>query len=641
MNGRPPDDAYTPLTIEDTEEQQVRILKAPSYSNGTPVFADAPNAPMPLSRKSFSSALLELRLSGQKSRNKMVLSQGVPLGAVMLIHAKTGGYLYAKKGGGQPGARHTPVHTWIAGDSPGENAEWNIKSVGTGVFTISSKGESLCTLDDQGTSLAVVKPKDITSAESQWKISKLQDGNFSVKHLERDENLCIGLKEAPAYSRVTLTARMASGEESANAWIIKSVQDRVLDEVENVKAASLDQTSDIYYFKETIWDAAFFIGQPCLGRATSVLLGFLLLAQLVAMVIFCVVAENFMLHDPVTPSVLDSLLRFRATTAHDMKFANMVTQQPLGAELCSGDITAFGGNISPILEANRDGAWITLLAIFIWTVVMFGEVDNAYRPYRALSVLPRRTITKLARIPPFDLTHEELLDVLDVDDDGSIVNMDFLWGGEWGICFKEMGNMDRLLILFLIVLPRIVMSVILYIVGVRLLAHTKEVHSLLLLVMSLKFLLDFDELLYQSFAPRRLKHLYKHLKGINVPRSALQEKAESTSSAALPACKCCLLWVVLVIIWVCLIVPFYARLQEAHSIVCSGDINFVSAVDPGTNTIKAQPTPKVSNTLTKDEQGILLYARPDLGSAGFWSPPADLAEAIRQAEDTTAPPPPP
>jgi hypothetical protein len=257
---------------------------------------------------------------------------------------------------------------------------------------------------------------------------------------------------------------------------------------------------------------------------------------------------------------------------------------------------------------------------------MFNEVDGAYRPYRAISVVPRKQHTTLARIPPFDVTTDELLEVLETDSEGRIVHMDFLWSAEWGICFKEVSDKFRTMTLFLVVIPRLIMSVVLYIMGARLLATTKQVENLLLITMALKFILDFDELLYQSFAPRRVKHLYKHLKGINVPRSTLQERAESRSSATLPVSKCCLLWVVLLVVWFLFAWPFYARIHAAWSIVCSGNVDFVIVDNNG--NVRAQPEPAVPQGLTEQEQGILLFARPDVEPAGGWSPPADLMEAL-------------
>lgn len=363
----------------------------------------------------------------------------------------------------------------------------------------------------------------------------------------------------------------------------------------------LGELEDTIEFTESVWDTGVLLGTEYLSVTQSVTIACLMLLNIVIQFSFCMVVYLYMSDDSLSEDFLYSLLHFRTSIAHNVKYADMMTGRSLASQVCGGDeklpwAGSQVGLVGSIETAKDGGVYLCVLVVLCWLISSILEVDQATRFGLALHSLVKPGGQTL-------IVNEK------TDEDGN---------GQ--LHLQSISRARFVLLLLVLIIPRVIISVVLTYVGVVFLVVTTDMGDLILNALALAFITDIDDLLFAAFAARHIKTVMREIEPMTLPRSKSCARSTLKDWFVLNQwSKMALVFGLLAYVYVQHIDPFYWRMHQAWDILCSGNVDFVFAYNPATGIIQAAPTFGESKSeLSRRERSILQMASITLASGpGF------------------------
>lgn len=277
------------------------------------------------------------------------------------------------------------------------------------------------------------------------------------------------------------------------------------DDIRSVTSAPL---RDAYVFKESIWDAAIFLGTSRMGVVVSMYVAWLTFVNIFVQVFFCIIVlNNFTSPTFDSESVLGFKL-WRNSIAHDMKHLSYIADSSLASRVCSGDssLEMGGQQQDAVLQiksympspedvqefyvfGERQGEIMCSLALAAWCFSVVRELRDIASNFRAIAHIVVRDSQSTTFVPAVD-------------------------GG--GLVIESMCAVRAVLCCVINVL-RIAIAMLLLYSGAQYLIHTVDMRELLLNAIALEFVLLIDELIYEALAPLQTKVFVKALAPISMP----------------------------------------------------------------------------------------------------------------------------
>lgn len=369
----------------------------------------------------------------------------------------------------------------------------------------------------------------------------------------------------------------------------------------------LDQ-GDMVAISESVWDAFLFIGHVCVGMDVSTMLVCVYVLNLCLQLGFTAVVYTTLLEDPLGPDTMDDLMRYRLGVAHSAQYANSVTHRSMISQICEEnnalhtsalqstlyqDLGSFGGG----------GVYLCLLAQTAWFVLTMVEMNDAWNFMLALWSVPRGASTKILLV---DGVEDGCLD--DKLEKITVVTR-----------LVSLSSKRCLVMCVFVLAPRLLIAIVLGITGSWYLSLETSQADLILNVVALTFVVSLDEELYKSFVPRRAHIALTNMEPLHVrsfhipPFIPVLLKTLCVGTAVLG-------------VHLTMIVPFFEKLALAQDILCSGNTDFVYAVNPASGVVhvaKAMDETEVGVWFTT-EKAIFQMARPEVTDNNGWKLDADL-----------------
>jgi len=384
----------------------------------------------------------------------------------------------------------------------------------------------------------------------------------------------------------------------------------------DVVVAGILDRGDMHLPEPSVWDATLFIFHPCVGPLVSLVQILMWTLNAFLQLYFCYIVREHMLTPDVSGDVLNGLLRFRLGAGHAVKFADRVARKSLAAQVCGSDIKLHMSGTQ--LQAATDignflqgGEPLMLLAQFLWLCTVLKELNHTFSFTRALLHLPRGGVTNVV-----------IVDSDGCDDVTNLTTDDARGDALVAISVvTRITTINRLRLwaaVGFIALPRLVIASVLGLVGVLFLGKTSKMEDLLLNAIALAFVYDIDDLLFQVFAPRRLHTLFANLEPLQMA-SGGRPRLKGAHSIG----KALLAGGLLLAVYVSLLEPFFWMLRQAHDVMCTGEQNFVFAVNPASGMMHVAKS-STSVEWTEHERAIIMVARPDIAAKHGWDVDAKL-----------------
>lgn len=381
---------------------------------------------------------------------------------------------------------------------------------------------------------------------------------------------------------------------------------------------------DAYTPNMSIWDAVFFFGHHCMGPVVSMVLALIWALNIAFQVWFCViVGTSLTAIEDVSDNNLEGLLRWRIGTAHSVEFADLVAQRSMAAQVCANEddaATAPGqlhlsalqaGFFDDIGKFNEGGGGmqLMLLAQFIWLCFILKEFNETFSFARSLyNIGPgKKTRVIVTESDPHINRHNRQLVRTH---SGSMVNLVTL------MMVTRVTSLSRprfWLSMVLIVLPRIAIAMGLGYVGVLFLGKTSTMEDLVLNAIALAFVAEIDELFFKVFVPRRSHTLMENLEGFPMPHRKARKLA-----GVFAILKLITVASVLAVVYFTLLMPFQWRLDQAYNILCTGEKNFVYAVNGATGMVHVTRSQE-DLRWTYEEKVLLQIANVTIDLQGEWN----------------------
>jgi len=182
---------------------------------------------------------------------------------------------------------------------------------------------------------------------------------------------------------------------------------------------------------------------------------------------------------------------------------------------------------------------------------------------------------------------------------------------------------------FMAVIPRVIITISLGVIGVMYLLNTRALADLLLNSMCLAFVLDMDELVYEAFAPDRIKMFRDLLEPVEYSRHAVGRLAHPQGVFL------GITVVALLFIYFFAISDIMLMIAAVEEVLCEGNTHFVYSLSAATERVLAAPSFYSDDeefAWTNTEYALLQLARPDLDPRFF----SEDAIAASESTDTWA-----
>eukprot|EP00929_Paragymnodinium_shiwhaense_P003989 TRINITY_DN10469_c0_g2_i2.p1 TRINITY_DN10469_c0_g2~~TRINITY_DN10469_c0_g2_i2.p1 ORF type:complete len:893 (-),score=139.33 TRINITY_DN10469_c0_g2_i2:228-2837(-) len=416
-------------------------------------------------------------------------------------------------------------------------------------------------------------------------------------------NASVEGKMTPSFSLQPLAGDLAVAEKPLPELTTEDVDIKMpaaADEQEatsELRGGALD-LSENYPLCESLWETCVFIGHPAVGWDVTLVSLFGVLVNTFVQVGFTVFVSQTMTEDPVSSEQLDGLLRFRASIAHNAKWADAATHRSLASQLCDTDdrLPLAGGQMglyADIQDFLAKAHPLCLMANLCWTAIIMRDLIMSFKYAAALRSIPRGPLTLSAS--------------------GGT-------GGEpvSGIKIESISLLRVVLLHFFVVLPKLAIALYLGFTGIEFLTVTANMGDLLLNAMALAFVIDVDSLFFSIFAPSRIKSLVALTEPMQIRYRPLCCHAGVTVISIL------LLGSAMAAVETEYLGPFFKRLEQAKDIMCSGNVDFVSAVNPATGIMHISRSSPVLHDWTPAEYHVLQAAHPYIHDVRGWHVPETL-----------------
>ncbi|CAE7316150.1 unnamed protein product [Symbiodinium natans] len=284
-------------------------------------------------------------------------------------------------------------------------------------------------------------------------------------------------------------------QELENRQILEEAGVRVSDDPERLSELQKSSVSvtrglkvlgtSAHTLADTVHEAILLVGTGGIGPGSQALIVLGFLVNIVVQTLFCVIIGNSFLDDPY-PSVEDSK-RWRETIAHDWNFMDQLGATSLASRMCAGDATlsyatAQESIISeirlysaglPIMNVGSMGAILCLLCLTVWWLQILRELWSAVSFGEGCISLPTRS----TRLTPTDSGSFRLVSI----------------------------SVTRKVFVVALVVVRFAVAVTLGAVGTLFLLNTGSIQEVVLNAVALGFILETDELFYDTLVPKGVK----------------------------------------------------------------------------------------------------------------------------------------
>lgn len=338
--------------------------------------------------------------------------------------------------------------------------------------------------------------------------------------------------------------------------------------------------------EQSIWDSSLFIGLGALGYFDTTILFLCWLTNLVVQLLFTAIICSRFHESPYNEELIGSLTKWRAIYGHDTRFMNPVTNEALVASVCSGsdfltesqeqmqlykrmreflpsyvpeslysfittqlNVTQYHGGHSearsggvPSDQFYFSGKDLCMMLVLLWTMLISKEVRKAYR------------------------THSAVWTKANATEGGSIL----MRNAKGSLVLLSISRFRATMVTLFITLPRMCIAAALLVGGSYFIVAAENMEDLILNALSLEFIITTDELIFAVTSPKTVVMMVAEVAPL--PMGSYWYHFRSTLKIA--GILSIFSYVALVSVWV--VDPVVHNMQDAMTVMCGGDIDFVS-----------------------------------------------------------------
>jgi len=395
-----------------------------------------------------------------------------------------------------------------------------------------------------------------------------------LQHLERwredlyiypsvDDVESINIFESPAQESICVLPDPAEeGQRMTRTSSMSGMLQETLKSVSYELFREQIKVSQEYEIRESIWDAAFFIGLSALGCGGSVVMFLLLLCNTGCQLLFCFVVANNFGESKLSDITMEGLRKWRDHIAHDVRQLDSLTDTSLASRVCSEEgrmylavsenqadmvetIDAYrgqGGTLSAF-GSIPEGSIICVLAVLCWYLWIATDIHVVVDRCRALLAVKRGLWCHIA-----------------------------FTGNKNKVEMRTMSGFRASLGVLLSMLQLIVALILGY-SGTFWLVFTLSTEDLLLNAVALSFVMDIDELIFSSLAPHSTRDFVRNLKPFKSPPRMQYRGIDAQTTFITFATVACLCYAVTSIL-----MPEIRKLDVIEDLICGGNQDFVYMV---------------------------------------------------------------
>lgn len=361
------------------------------------------------------------------------------------------------------------------------------------------------------------------------------------------------------------------------------------------------------------WDVGLFIGLDCLGTRVSAMTVLAIILMLMIQLCFCGLMFGFMSDNPVSNEVLDSLIQFRAVSAHDVTLADRFTRTSVATLMCNDNMRLVYARAQAALHEDIQNYWhgagpiLSFLVQLIWLMLAMREMTQTWRFASAVWQLSSDR-TEIHTKRDYKLSLDEKIMV--------------------SFVVKHISRRRVKAVFALIVFPRVWITILLYICGYRFVSITASLVELVFNATALSFILDVGNLCYFIFVPRRAQCM---LAKVQPMRLKLRRRVWPN----LTRIAFCALIMTFTAVYT--IEPFFWRLRTARAILCSGNTDFVYAPNAVTGIAHMAMSAPDSTVIVDSSIAVLQAANLHVEYKHGYEPSGQLASWLHKAKTTATP----
>lgn len=307
-----------------------------------------------------------------------------------------------------------------------------------------------------------------------------------------------------------------------------------------------------------------------MGRGDTLLICFLCAINLFLQLFFLNVIAKYMVEQDLGEDNLKEFLDWRLRDAHSLKNWDELSNTSLAYRVCND----YGGNIIANVQQSlkKDvskfmqqdsiflaGPWLAIVSIIVWSATVLREVCKSYDFTIALLSL-LQSCRQRSKLRPTD---------------------------EGRFILTSISCCRFIFILVLVVIPRFIICIWLFGVGIQYLGiATNTLPDLILNAVALGFILELDELVYLA-APRRIRKVLENTEPVNLRdhvlpfRGFVDLRSLFVVAGVVGACVFC---------WYTAMASKVDVMQELTRLLCDGDVNFLYVHEQGTGVVRIAPT---------------------------------------------------
>jgi len=307
---------------------------------------------------------------------------------------------------------------------------------------------------------------------------------------------------------------------------------------------------------ESLWDAALFIGSPLLSKCDSVVMVILIIATLIAQIVFLGITWLVFTQKQFSPEYQDKLEEWRMNVGHNVKYYDPLTFTSLTQRICDPDryVSEMSSGTSSVIAQIQEylglnpffnGPSLVKIAILLWGLTVVHEFMRAWDLVRVLKALP-----------------------------GGITQFK-AEGGDAPLQLLSM-HRGRKAWASIVLVIRVVSSGFLFVLGCMFLSlYSISVSEIILNAVALEIVLNIDEAMF-ALVPSAAKILLERLEPLPAP--AVRSRVRGVDLRSL-----LFFFLLATTILACeftAIQEVVTQVRAANSTLCSGRTDFVYSLDP-------------------------------------------------------------
>lgn len=356
-----------------------------------------------------------------------------------------------------------------------------------------------------------------------------------------------------------------------------------------------------YRFAHSTWDACVFIGLGGVPLSDSVLVAVCCFIAFCVQLLFCGIVGSQLNGNPLSKEDVESLSLWRLHIGHTAEHYDSITGTSLVSRVCDGSFLLSSASMQADLWSNLrqylntdgkafmhlkgfDGIALCGMCISLWIIAIMRELNDVRRFTSALRAKCRV---------------------------GGGASRVVEHNGKPSI--EYISHRRFVAISIFTVIPRLFIALWLLFCGIRFLATQTELEELILNALALIFILDIDDVLFEAMVPISCRHLVKQIEPITLNRSTRQSFLYRYVD--LPAVTSIAVVVVLYLTTRFLLLrDYYSNFQLSKDWLCTGNRDFIWAMDKGTGVVYYANTSSINDYRTQvDQNADLRYVSDAVG----------------------------